>query len=157
MIKKSVFTIEGKQYNVLVDSPDDLVNAIGEQRSNDFVRSFGHAHWVQTGTKAAFVKAPDKRNAKDNEIVRKVINGEPLTFMDFVPDARGQSVSKSDLQVANAAWDALEAGTITEAMLEESYKKVGLEYKSFGSKEEFIAMHANKKRVERSPAGKSLV
>lgn len=156
MIKTSVFTIEGKPVNVNIDSPDNLVEAIGLERANAFLRSFGHAHWVQSAIKSAFGKEEKKLTDEDKLLIAAVNAGEPLSFMDFVPDARGQSVSKADLQVANAAWDALEAGTITEAQLTESYKKVGLEFKSFGSKEEFVAMHANKKRVERSLAGKSL-
>lgn len=149
MKKQSTFTIEGSPTVVNIESPDNLVDAIGAERSNELLRSFGHAHWVQSAIKSAFGKPSAKLTDEDRRIIQAVNDGRPLNFMDYVPDERGTAPTQSDLDISKKAWAALQKGDISHEQLAASYKKVNLEYIQQPDEAKFVAMHSAKKRTER--------
>lgn len=167
--RTSITTISGKDTKVTHTEPtlDEIIEAIGKERSAKIIVDYTNRHHFlpamrdagdvlsgKTTFESEVTKA--RRTKEAQELMTQVASDTVFDILDFIPEGRGGKPTKADLEVAEAAYAALEAGTITEAQLTASYQKVGLEFKTFSTKEEFVTMHANKKRVERAQAGKSL-
>jgi len=157
MIKSSTFTIKNVgEFEVNIESPDNLVEAIGLERANSLLRQFGHAHWVQSGIKAAFERDAAKRDQADKDLIEAVKNGSTIYLMDFVPNSRGDGLTKADLDFAEQGWVAYSNGSLTEAALTKRYAEFGLTFVPTDNKATFIKQHAERKRAERLAAKKSL-
>lgn len=107
MTKTSSFTINGKEYSVKTEVPENLCEQIGHSRASSLLASFGIAHWVQAGVKKAFAleAEPGKSSQKildaATALRKEVEAGNPVSIMDFVPAPRGEG---KNVQEFKAKW-----------------------------------------------------